>query len=917
MRKYQGKYMRFPTKGPGPSSIDAKAANRTHRLKNAVASKIKELFARVSVFFAGLVSKVTSTLPRRPLGRTLDAGSRAVSGRGNARRYAMTAYTLPGILDRALGRIVDTAIALAKAIVRSKPALIGLGAGIGIAFVVIIAVDFSRVRALATFTPSVTTTIYDKNDVLIAELFTEKREIVPLRRIPKDLIHAVIAIEDNEFYDHWGINPKGIVRAFFINLFSGRIRQGGSTITQQLAKVLLTSGERTIFRKAKEAVIAVMMEFTYTKNEILALYLNQIFFGHGTYGVEAASKLYFGKHVWELTLAESALLATLPTAPNQYSPIRHPKRSMQRHRIVLAKMVEMGYITVPQAERAYLDFWPSYLDYLSGIPPTMTTASVRENKAPWFTEYVRRELVKKYGAEMVYEKGLRVYTTLDVNKQIAAQEVLKKALDRQTAVSAKLAFRNEDLIVEQYGDMVELFTCLFDIPRFRKRGSRQIEKLNTFIRNEIVEELDGLNALAGIENVSAFLDRYRETYLEDRTLQKVEGCLISINQTNGFIEAMVGGSEFTSINQLNRAVQSRRQPGSSVKPIIYAAAIESGKFTPATTVMDSPMILPDGEGGDWIPENYEGDFSGFVRLRKALALSINVVSVRIAQEIGIDAVIKYMGRLLRLKPAEAKERIPRNFSVALGSVEVSPLELTTAYAIIANGGKDVIPFAIRRVVDRDGNVLENREEEVRKILEREEKDGSIQVIKPETAQVLISMLQSVITDGTGRGASPGRPAAGKTGTTNSWKDAWFVGFTPQLATGIWIGYDKMGLSLGIGQAGGAVAAPVWGEYVRRALKDEPALDFPAYAPLVSIRVCEKSGLLPSPECRDTIEEVFVPGVVPEHHCDICAGAVTGSPLPKTTPHEDIIRQQKQTINRHLEKKKKESIIDHIDEDMIE
>ena len=366
MRKYQGKYMRFPTKGPGPSSIDAKAANRTHRLKNAVASKIKELFARVSVFFAGLVSKVTSTLPRRPLGRTLDAGSRAVSGRGNARRYAMTAYTLPGILDRALGRIVDTAIALAKAIVRSKPALIGLGAGIGIAFVIIIAVDFSRVRALATFTPSVTTTIYDKNDVLIAELFTEKREIVPLRRIPKDLIHAVIAIEDNEFYDHWGINPKGIVRAFFINLFSGRIRQGGSTITQQLAKVLLTSGERTIFRKAKEAVIAVMMEFTYTKNEILALYLNQIFFGHGTYGVEAASKLYFGKHVWELTLAESALLATLPTAPNQYSPIRHPKRSMQRHRIVLAKMVEMGYITVPQAERAYLDFWPSYLDYLSG-----------------------------------------------------------------------------------------------------------------------------------------------------------------------------------------------------------------------------------------------------------------------------------------------------------------------------------------------------------------------------------------------------------------------------------------------------------------------------------------------------------------------------------------------------------------------
>ncbi|HNW30986.1 MAG TPA: transglycosylase domain-containing protein, partial [Spirochaetota bacterium] len=530
------------------------------------------------------------------------------------------------------------------------------------------------------------------------------------------------------------------------------------TITQQLAKVLLTSRERSFYRKIKEAFIAVMMEFTYTKDEILSLYLNQIFLGHGSYGVEAAARLYFDKHVWQLNLAECALLATLPSAPNQFSPIRHPKRSMQRHKIVLAKMVEMGFISVRQAERAYLDFWPDYLDYLSGLSPSMTTMSARTNKAPWFTEYVRRELVKKYGPEMVYEQGLQVYTTMDLKKQLAAQETLKRGLDRQSATSAKLAFRKEDYIVEHYSDMVELFSMLFDMPSFAKKGSRQKEKLNSFIRDEIVEELDGLNMLVGLQDMSKFLEKYKETYLEDKNLQRVEGCILSIDHRNGYIEAIVGGSEFTSINQLNRAMQAKRQPGSSIKPLIYAAAIESGEFTAATTVLDSPVVFLDNEGGDWIPENYEGDYSGFVRLRKALALSVNVVSIRISQQLGIEHIMKYLAKLLKFDGTEAKERIPRNFSIALGSMEVSPFELTRAYSIIANGGKDVIPFAIRYVKDREGKILENREEEVQKILADEEKDGDIQVIKPETAQVLISMMQSVITSGTGSAASPGRPA---------------------------------------------------------------------------------------------------------------------------------------------------------------
>ncbi len=916
MAKYQGKSMRLSKKGAKSTPSAAPPASESLKETTAVfTARFLDGIGRIRGMAGPVLAKIKVKIPRKALFKT-EAILNSMQVK-KARRYAMSAYSLTGVIDRIIVGVIDMVRSFIAALRRSPALVVGIALGTVLAFGIILAIDFSRVKSLATFQPSATTKIYDRNGVLVSELFAQKRDVVPLKKIPKDLSNAFIAIEDNEFYDHWGVNPKGIVRAFFINIFSGRIRQGGSTITQQLAKVLLTTQERSFYRKIKEAFIAVMMEFTYSKDEILSLYLNQIFLGHGSYGVEAAARLYFDKHVWQLNLAECALLATLPSAPNQFSPIRHPKRSMQRHKIVLAKMVEMGFISVKQAERAYLDFWPDYLDYLSGLSPSMTTMSARTNKAPWFTEYVRRELVKKYGAEMVFEKGLQVYTTMDLKKQLAAQESLKRGLDRQSVTSAKLAFKKEDYVVENYTDLVELFSFLFDMPSFKKKGSRQTEKLNNIIRDEIVEELDGLNYLVGSDSVSKFLEKYKETYLEDKNLQRVEGCIISIDHRNGYIEAIAGGSEFTSINQLNRAMQAKRQPGSAIKPLIYAAAIESGEFTAATTVLDSPVVFLDNEGGDWIPENYEGDYSGFVRLRKALALSVNVVSIRISQQLGIEYVMKYLAKLLKFDRTEAKERIQRNFSIALGSMEVSPFELTRAYSIIANGGKDVIPFAIRYVKDREGNILENREEEVQKLLAEEEKDGDIQVIKPETAQVLVSMMQSVITSGTGSAASPGRPAGGKTGTTNSWKDAWFVGFTPQVTTGVWVGYDKMGLSLGIGQAGGAVAAPIWGDYMRDALKDEAVLDFPQFAALQTREVCEKSGLLPSEDCRDTMEEIFVLGTIPEKKCNVCATMLGGVVIPKKQPKDNISRDQKQTIMRQMEKKKDESIIDHIGDDLLE
>ncbi len=786
-----------------------------------------------------------------------------------------------------------------------RTVIIGLSAGIIIAFLVIILSDFKNVKALADYQPETTTKIYDQNGILISELFRQKRDVVPFEKIPDNLVNAFIASEDNEFYSHFGVNPKGIVRAFFINVFSGKIKQGGSTITQQLSKILLTSGNRNIFRKIKEAFIAVMMEASYTKNEIMGMYLNQIFLGHGAYGVESASKIYFNKHVWELNLAESALLATLPSSPNRLSPIRHTKNSINRHKIVLAKMVESGFITVEEAEKTFLDFWPDYLVYINEIEPSINTWSARVDKAPWFTEHVRRMLIRKYGEETVYSEGLLVYTTLDINKQTAGQRILKETLSRQSLVSFGLSDRTFDS--KKAADETEAPMS---------EAEKENLKLNYHLRAEIIEELEGINFLAGLDVVSDFIDIYKETYSEDKDQQRVEGCIISINHENGFIEAMVGGGEFSSINQLNRTIQSRRQPGSAIKPLLYAAALETGKFTPATPILDSPIVYLDTEGGEWMPENYEGEYYGFVRMRRALEKSINIISIRIADVLGIETVMHYFARLLKFNDSEKISRIPRNLSIALGSFEVSPFELTTAYAIIANGGKEVIPFSIRYVKDRNGEILENMEKDIQEQLAEKTRNGTIQVIKPATAQIMISLLRSVISSGTARHANPGRSAGGKTGTTSNWMDAWFVGFTPQLTTGLWIGYDKLGLALGSGQSAGGIAAPVWGRYMREAVSRDAVREFPVYAGLKSLNVCANTGLLPGPKCRSIISEVFIPEFAPDKTCETCEGLGSDAPTVIRGPGDNIVKDQKQKIQRNIQDSGTGSILDNINNDLL-
>lgn len=809
-----------------------------------------------------------------------------------------------------LGAIKDYVLSLWNRFAEYRLVVKVVAGALAAGFVIMLAVDFYHVRQLSDYQANVSTKILDKNGELMSELFWQKRDVVPYSKMPKNLVNAFIAVEDNDFYDHWGINPRGIIRAFFINIASGRVRQGGSTITQQLAKILLTDKKRSLFRKIKEAGISLMIEASYPKDKIMELYLNQIFLGHGANGVETAAKFYFDKHVDQLNLAECSLLATLPSSPNNYSPIRFPERAMRNHRMALAKMVDMGFCTKDQAEKAYIEFWPPYLQYINDLPPTATAVSERTDRTPWFTEYVRRRIVEKYGEETVFNKGLVVYTTCDVKKQEAAEKVLRERLKNQNIQSGNLLFKNDDAVIENVMPTAELFAILFDLNPIPSKTTLQQKKINDIFQDQILDQFDGLSFIAGTDPVNDFMAQYRDKYIQEKGFQNVEGAIITLNHNNGYIEAMVGGSAFTSINQLNRAMQARRQSGSAIKPLLYAAAFDMKKFSPASAVLDSPVVYIDNEGGDWIPENYDTDYEGLTRLRVALQKSLNTVSIRIAEKVGISNVLDYYARFLHFTDAEKKKRIRRDMSIALGSVEISPYEMARAYGIIARGGTDFNPFAIRKITDGKGNLLENPEEEMAK------KQGTRQIIKPETAQAMISMLQSVMAGGTGGGASIGRPAGGKTGTTNNWKDAWFCGFTPDVTSCVWVGYDGLGMSLGAGQTGGAIAAPLWGDYMRRAVAADPVTNFPHYAGLEEATVCEKSGLLPSSSCETTISEIFVPGTVPTKECDLCSegDAKAASGLKRKGPKDNVVSKQKDEI---FNKIKKPGKVEGIGNDLLE
>lgn len=725
------------------------------------------------------------------------------------------------------------------------------------------------ITLLEEYRPEIPTRFFDRNGQLISEYFLQRRILVGFDDLPPSLVQAIVVKEDREFYAHKGINPQGIVRAFLVNLFAGRIRQGGSTLTQQFAKVLFTSQKRSYVRKLKEIWLALQIERLYTKNEILEMYFNQIYFGHGAYGVEAAARFYFGKSCADLDVMESSLLAILPNAPNYYSPVRNPDVARRQHRRLLRQMAAMGYVSRPRLERDFRAFWDRYL--AMSREREAQTWNIRTDYAPHFTEYIRQMLVKKYGEKNVYGQGLQVYTTLDLRMQQAADRAVQYGL---VTVSRNYRQRKRQLAEVWTGriaDVLDLLTLAIGYPNWEFGPAKNLNRVSQTFDEDTREALSLTGAVLGLDRLEGLLNRvYNRGRDNTASEDKVEAALVAVEPSTGAIRAMVGGREFNTANQLNRAVQMRRQAGSAFKPFVYAAAIASGKFTAGSSVEDSPMVYFDKTGRKWIPNNYGGEYHGFVTLRKALEKSINIISIKIADAVGVEPILRLASSILGFSSDIVRMgRLRRDLSIALGNVDVSPLEMAAAFGSFANYGIAVVPYAVREVRDRDGRLLESWETAVRS-------QPRQHVLSAKVAYIVADMLRNVLEPGgtaynAVRSMGFGHIAYGKTGTTDNWKDAWFIGFTPQLSTAVWVGFDNPAISLGIHNTGGQVAAPIWASFMNVAMAiyrpESTRIAMPNG--IVRVRICGRTGLLPTPECQEVIEENFIEGTQPTSPCELC------------------------------------------------
>ncbi|MBI2963937.1 MAG: PBP1A family penicillin-binding protein [Deltaproteobacteria bacterium] len=713
--------------------------------------------------------------------------------------------------------------------------------------------DLPPVEQLAGYRPAVASQVYAAGGELVGEFFLEKRYLVALDRIPPVVRQAFVAAEDSGFYHHRGIDLMSILRAFATNLFAGEVVQGGSTITQQVVKSLLLTPEKSYERKLKEILLSLRLERQLSKDEILYLYLNQIYLGSGAYGVAAAAQVYFDKAIEDLTLPEAALLAGLPQAPSRTSPIHHPERARARQLYVLERMEADGYITRAQGEQA------------AAIPVPVVIGQRRESaqsRAPDFVEHVRRQLEDRYGNRAPYELGLRIDTALDLRlQQIAERAVLNglKALDRRRGYRGPMRSLSEaeaqPFLDRQQraaprggyspGTSVEALVVRPSAERVLLRigGSEAVlpaAEMSWASPRQATRFRPGDVILVRIEKPAAGGGSY-EVSLDEHP--EVEGAFLAMDPNTGYVRAMVGGYDY-SRSQFNRAVQAYRQPGSAFKPLVYAAALDRG-YTPATIVVDSPIVFDDGSNRVWKPENYEQEFHGPTRLREALVHSMNVATVKVAQDIGLPYLISYLPRFGFERP------FPRNLSIALGSSEVTLLELVRAYDAFASGGKVYQPIFVTRITDGAGNVVEER------------RPSSQDALSPETAYLITSILQSVIDRGTGRRARVlRRPAAGKTGTTNDQMDAWFVGYTPDLLAGAWVGFDEK-KSLGREETGGRAAVPIWTEFMEGATERMPITDFPIPPGVVFVNIDGKTGLRPAPGDGNVTLECFRRGTEPE------------------------------------------------------
>lgn len=733
------------------------------------------------------------------------------------------------------------------------------------------------IEAIELYQPTIPTKIYDIKGEVISEFFTEQRALVNYKDLPPHLIEAIISMEDNNFMKHAGIDIIGIFRGTIGNMLLGRRPRGASTLTQQVARgIVLKSRERTITRKLREIWVTFQIEKRLTKEEIVTLYFNQIFFGHSVYGVQAASRFYFNKDVQDLNLAECAMLATLPPSPNTYSPINNPNISMQRHKVVLKRMNDMKFITQAEGDIAYKEFWESYTGKIGRRGTTAYSASM--DRAPYVTEYVRRILVERYDEKTLKEEGLKIYTTIDIEKQEAAQRLLTEALRNYN-----IKYEGGSLDISSVYDRtllnkLEMLSLIVALPE-----DLAYNKFNIAVRDALNKNVSSplalLSDMFGMENVNDVIMEVMKAD-EAELSRQIEGALVSINPKNGYIVSMVGGSGFTPRNQLNRVTQARRQAGSAFKPFVYAASMDITNYSPSTIVSDAPIGFVFEDGNSWIPKNYSANFKGDVSLRYALAVSLNIATINVLNYVGVTNAIKYMEPIFKADNDEKKSKRMFNadLTLSLGTGLFTPLELTTGFATIANEGKEVEPILIRYVTDRHDVMIDNFEEDLKK--EIEERGGAKQVMSQEVAYLISDILSGVLRGGTATSAMYEakftRMGAGKTGTSNDWKDAWFVGYTPELATGIWIGFDSFKYSLGNNQVGGRIAAPIWGKYMVEALKTIKPTWYKKPNNIVNVNICAISGKLPSASCYSIKSELFIRDKIPNEICNVCANYLQDS-----------------------------------------
>lgn len=726
-----------------------------------------------------------------------------------------------------------------------------------------------------TYQVALPSQILDRNGKLITEFFSdEKREIVSIDELPKHLIYAIITREDKDFFTHKGVSIRGNLRAA-LNILTGRYFSGASTITQltvgQLGYVDRTDISMT--RKLKEMWYALQLERMLTKNEILEILLNGAYFGNGTFGVEAASQFYFGHSARELTLAESVLLVIQIAAPGgKHSPLRNPDSAQAVQQEILAQMVELGYTTEEEAERSFVEYWSGY-DYTR---PSTTSAFVeREDKAPWFSEYVRNQLDQLLlGSNNYYRDGFIVHTTLDLDYQRAAEEAFNEGLTQVNREFQKLSGNRSSYADESIAPIIDMLSLTFDLDLIRVAGTRERQNALQQFQNTVTPALDLLGMTFGIDELKYTANM---TYLKRRDQLKrtmVEGALITIENDTGYILSMIGGSKFEGINQLNRAMQAKIEPGSSFKPLYYSAALDTGKFTPATAIWDGPVVFHADDGKPYTPTNYKGEWEGWVLLRHALAHSMNVPSIKVLDTIGFDAAINRASTLLGMTSPNEIASFPRKYPLGLGVIAVAPVQMAKAFATFATGGKEVVPIAIRYIEDRNGMIILEPEKEIR--LAQKKKGRDTQLISPQNAYLMTDLLQTTVQSGTLNyargyvGGFSGMPMAGKTGTTQNWADAWTVGFSPYMTTALWYGFDKGGNSLGVSQTGATISGPAWAKYMKTVHRDLPVREFPKPNSGISeVTICAVSGKLPTQACTDgTVTEKFLVGTEPTEFCDM-------------------------------------------------